>query len=229
MRIIGRRGCRGPVYTEAQVVDQILVECHTVLNTRILIPRQVKSRKSRHVGARRCSCVWRDRRTVIDGVTREDRMRIGKVVVDASHTVIFTGAAFVSRDQLTGSISIVRPVRGWHPIEKLLYLRIDRSGGTSARAGALAARRVASRRKEALMCKRIRYRSNCGGCLDLAKSFIVGKKERAIVLQRPSDSRAKLIANERRDRIVSQVKIVLGIERRIPMQFPQRSVKLVAA
>ena len=72
------------------------------------------------IGARRRSDVWHQRRTVIDGVAREDRMRIGKVVVDANHTVIFTGVAFVSGDQFAGSIPIVWSVRRRHQIEKLL-------------------------------------------------------------------------------------------------------------
>ncbi len=59
-------------------------------------------------------------------------MRIGKIVVDANHTVIFTGIAFISCDKFAGSISIVWSVRRRHQIEKLLRLRVDRNGGTSA-------------------------------------------------------------------------------------------------
>ncbi|MGB6696681.1 MAG: hypothetical protein WBE56_21000 [Terracidiphilus sp.] len=70
---------------------------------------------------------------------------------------------------------------------------------------------------------------NCRRCLDFAKTLIVGKKECAIPLQRPSGRGAELIADERRDRVGAQVKIVLSVERRIPMQFPQRPVKLVTA
>src|SRR5580700_12293808 len=90
MRIIARRRCRRPVDTETQLIDQFGCECRTVLNSAILIPRQVKGRESRQIGARRCSDIWHHRSTVIDGVAREDRMRIGKAVVDASHAVVLT-------------------------------------------------------------------------------------------------------------------------------------------
>src|SRR5579863_7571245 len=75
----------------------------------------------------------------------------------------------------------------------------------------------------------IGYRGNCRGCLYLAKPFIVDEEERVITLQWSSDSGTELIADELRDRTGGQIEIVPGIERRIPMQFPQRSVKLVTA
>src|SRR5580698_5481957 len=79
------------------------------------------------------------------------------------------------------------------------------------------------------MSEGIGYRSNCRGCLNFAKPLIVDKEERVITLQRPSDSGAELIADEGGDRIGTQIEVVLGVERRIPMQFPQRSPKLVHA
>src|SRR5580698_4830849 len=79
------------------------------------------------------------------------------------------------------------------------------------------------------MRESIGYRGNCRGRLYFAKPLIVDKEERAITLQRTSDSSAELIADEWRDRAVAQIEVVLSVERRIPMQFPQRSVKLVTA
>jgi hypothetical protein len=56
------------------------------------------------------------------------------------------------------------------------------------------------------MGERIGYRGNCRGCLYFAKPLIVDKEERAITLQRPSDSGAELIADELRDRIAPKSK-----------------------
>src|SRR5580704_3236046 len=75
----------------------------------------------------------------------------------------------------------------------------------------------------------IGYRGNCRGCLYLAKPFIIDEEESAIPRQRPSHSSTELIANERRNRIGGHIEVVLGVERRIPVQFPQGSVKLVTA
>ena len=61
--------------------------------------------------------------------------------------------------------------------------------------------RITSGWQQSLMGEGIGYRGNCRGCLYFAKPLIVGKEERAITLQRPSDSGAELIADERRDRI----------------------------
>ena len=50
--------------------------------------------------------------------------------------------------------------------------------------------------QQSLMGEGIGYRGDCRGCLYFAKPFIVDKEERAITLQRPSDSGAELIADE---------------------------------
>src|SRR5580693_6096071 len=152
-------------------------------------------------------------------------MGVGKVVVDANHAVVLTGVAFVRGDQFAGSIPIVRSVRDRQQIEKRLYQRIHRNGDASARVGVAAGGRITSGWQETLVGEGIGYRGDCRGCLYLAKSLIVDKKERAITLQWSSHSSAELIANEWWDRIGGQIEVVLGIERRIPMQFPQRSVK----
>ena len=47
---------------------------------------------------------------------------------------------------------------------------------------------------------------------DFAKPLIVGKEERAIPLQWPSDSGTELVADEWGDRVGAQVKIVLSVE-----------------
>src|SRR5580704_9967623 len=79
------------------------------------------------------------------------------------------------------------------------------------------------------MGKGVGHRGDCSGRLYLPKSLVVDKEEGTIMLQWPSGSSAELIADEWWDRIGGQIEVVLGIERRIPMQFPQRSVELVAA
>ena len=128
-------------------------------------------------------------------------MCVGKVVVDANHTVVLTGCAFVRGDQFAGSIPIVRSVRRRHQIEKRLYQRIDRNGDTSAGSGVAAGGRITSGGQQSLMGKGVGHRGDCRGCLYFAKSLIVDKEERAITLQWPADSGAELIADERRDRV----------------------------
>src|SRR5580693_7483599 len=109
-------------------------------------------------------------------------MRVGKVVVDAKHTVVLTGATFVRRDQFPGSISIVWSVRSGHQIEKLWYQRINRNRDTTAGTGVVADGRIASGWQQSLMREGIGYRSNCRGCLNFAKPLIIGKEECAITL-----------------------------------------------
>src|SRR5580658_3362753 len=111
MRIIDRRGCSRPVDAEAQLIDPSRPECRAVLNSAILIPRQVKGGESWRIRSRGRPDVWNQRGTVIHGVAREERMGIGKVVIDANHAVVLTGVAFVRGDQFAGSIPIVRSVR----------------------------------------------------------------------------------------------------------------------
>src|SRR5580692_12999927 len=79
------------------------------------------------------------------------------------------------------------------------------------------------------MSKGIGHRGDCRRRLYLPKSLIVGKEEGMIMLQWPSDSSAELIADEGRDRTGAQIEVILRVERRIPMQFPKRSVKLITA
>ncbi len=73
------------------------------------------------------------------------------------------------------------------------------------------------------------YRGDRRGRLYFAKPLIVYKEERMIALERPSNSGAELVPNELRNRTFAQIKIVLSVDRRIPMQLPQGSVKLVTA
>src|SRR5580693_6477900 len=156
-------------------------------------------------------------------------MCTGKVVVYAHHTVIFAGVTFIRGDQFAGPIPIVWSVRRRDQIEKRLYRRIDRNGDTPAGSSAAASGRITSGGQESFMGKSIRYGGNCSRRLYLPKPLIVDKEERVITLQWATESRAELIADELRDRTGGQIEIVLGIERRISMQFPQRSVKLVTA
>ncbi len=69
------------------------------------------------------------------------------------------------------------------------------------------------------MGKRIGYRGNCRGCLHFTVPLIVCKKEGAGMRQRPSDSSAELVAHERWYWCSAQIKVVLGIERGIPVKF----------
>src|SRR5580704_4261776 len=156
-------------------------------------------------------------------------MGVRKVVVDANHTVVLSSCAFVSGDQFAGSIPIVWSVRRRHQVEKRLYQRIDRNGDAPAGGGAGAGGRIAGEWQQSLMGERIRYRGDCRGCPYLMESLIVGKEESSITLQRPSKSSTELIADELRDRIGAQIEVVLSVERRTPIQFPERSVKLVTA
>src|SRR5580700_2373457 len=139
-------------------------------------------------------------------------MGAGKVLVDANHTVVLTSCAFVSGDQFAGSVPIVRPVRRRQHTEKRLYQTIHRNGDTSAGGGVGASGRITR-----------------GWQQYLTESLIVGKEESSITLQRPSDSSTELIADKLGDRIGAQIEVVLSVERRTPIQFPQRSVKLVTS
>src|SRR5580692_1104208 len=156
-------------------------------------------------------------------------MFVGKVVIDANHAVVLTGVAFVRGDQFAGSIPIVRSVRRRQQIEKRLYQRIHRNGDTATRVDVAASGRIRSGWQQTLMREGIGYRGNCRGCLHLAKPFIVDEEERVIMLQWPSDSGTELIADEWRDRTCGQIEVILSVHGRIPVQFPQRSVKLVTA
>src|SRR5579862_3911872 len=156
-------------------------------------------------------------------------MSAGEVVVDSDHPVVLTGVAFVSGDQLAGSISIVRSVRRRQQIEKRLNQWIDRDGGASAANSVAAAGRITRGWQQSLMGEGVGYRGNCRGRLYFAKPLIVYKEERMIALERPANAGAELVPNELRDRTFAQIEIVLSIEQRIPMQLPQGSVNLVTA
>src|ERR1700735_341414 len=135
-------------------------------------------------------------------------MGAGKVLVDANHAVVLTSCAFVSGDQLAGSVPIVRSVRRRQHTEKRLYQRIHRNGDTSAGGGVGAGGRITRGWQQSLMGESIRYRGNCRGRLYLTESLIVGKEESSVTLQRPSKSSTELIADELRDRTGAQIEIV---------------------
>jgi hypothetical protein len=71
------------------------------------------------------------------------------------------------------------------------------------------------------MGKRVGRRGNCCGRLRFTKSLVVRKEEGAIVRQRPSDSGTELVAHEWWDRAATQIKVVPGIERGIPVKLEQ--------
>src|SRR5271165_673356 len=139
-------------------------------------------------------------------------MGVRKVVVDANHTVVLARAALISGDQFAGSIPIVWSVRSRQQIKKRSCQGIHRNGDASARSSVAAGRRVGSGGQQSLMRQGIRHRGNCRGCLYFAKPLIIGKKEGAITPQRPSDSGAELIADERWDPTVAEIEVVLSVE-----------------
>src|SRR5580698_9913860 len=104
-------------------------------------------------------------------------MCIGKVVIDAHHTVVLAGVAFVRGDQFAGSIPIVRAVRDRQQTEKRLYQRIHRNGDTATRVGVAAGGRIRSGGQQSLMGKGVRDRGDCSSRLYLPKSLVVGKEE----------------------------------------------------
>src|SRR5579862_2344511 len=130
-------------------------------------------------------------------------MGAGEVVVDADHAVVLTGVAFVSGDQLAGSISIVRSVRRRQQIEKRLNQRIDRDGGASAANSVAAAGRITRGWQQSLMGEGVGHGGNCRNRLYFAKPLIVYKEERMIALKRPSNSGVELVPDELRDRTVA--------------------------
>jgi hypothetical protein len=107
---------------------------------------------------------------------------------------------------------IARSVRRRQEIEKRLYQRIDRYDDTSAWGGVAAAGRITRGWQQSLMGKGIRYCGNCRGCLYFPKPLIVGKEERVITLQWPSDTSTELIADEWRDRTGAQIELALSVE-----------------
>src|SRR5580698_1911194 len=139
-------------------------------------------------------------------------MGAGKVVVDANHTVVLAGGAFVSGDQFAGSIAIVRAVRDRQQIEKRLYQGIHRNGDTAPWVDVAASGRIASGGQQSLMGKGVGHRGDCSRRLYLPKSLVVDKEEGTIALQWPAESSAELIADELRDRISGQIEIVLRVQ-----------------
>src|SRR5580704_8411241 len=139
-------------------------------------------------------------------------MGAGKVVVDANHTVVLAGGAFVSGDQFAGSIAIVRAVRDRQQIEKRLYQGIHRNGDTAPWVDVAASGRISSGGHQPLMGEGVGHRGDCSRRLYLPKSFIVYKEEGVIMLQRPSDSSTELIADKLRDRTGGQIEIVLRVQ-----------------
>src|SRR5579862_4173911 len=156
-------------------------------------------------------------------------MSAGEVVVDADHPVVLTGIPFVSGDQLAGSIPIVRSVRRRQQVEKRLNQRIDRNGDTPAVNHVTAAGRITRGWHQSLMREGVGYGGNCRNRLHFAEPLVVYEEKRMVALERPSNSGVELVPDELRDRTVAQIEIVLRVERRIPMQLPQGSVKLVTA
>src|SRR5215469_17936800 len=95
------------VDTEPQLVQHFRSEIAAVLNSEVLIPRLMKCRESRDEGSRWCRDIGNYRRTVIDHVTPEYRMRVGEVVVDTGHAEILSAGTLVGGDQVPGSVPVI--------------------------------------------------------------------------------------------------------------------------
>src|SRR5215813_9291820 len=108
-------------------------------------------------------------------------MLVGEVMIDADHPAVLISGALVGANQVPGSVPIVCSIRRREQIKELLHARINSDANTRVRSGVAAARLVTSGGQQALMGKRVGYRSNCCGCLYLAKALIVRKEEGAIM------------------------------------------------
>src|SRR5215467_6064749 len=108
-------------------------------------------------------------------------MRVGEVVIDTNHAVVFISGALVGSDYVPGSVPIVCPVRSGKQIEEPLYARINSDGDARVRSGVAAAPRVAGRRQQTLMGSRIGHSGNCRGCLYFSEPIIICIKKGAIM------------------------------------------------
>src|SRR5579863_4818346 len=126
--------------------------------------------------------------------------------------MVLTGVALICGYQVPSSIATVCPVRRRNQIEELLYLGVDRDGNTPIWSCACAGRWVAGRGQQTSMGKHAGHDGDCSGGLYLSKALKVRKEERAITRQGPPEPGSELIANEWRNRIGAQIKIVLSVE-----------------
>src|ERR1051326_3065919 len=117
-------------------------EISAVLNSKVLIASLVLDGKARDISSRWCAEIRRQGRTVINDVTREYRMRIREVVVDTEHAVILTRVSLIGRDQVAGSVPIVRSIRSRKQFQELLYARINANGNAPVRRRRAAAPRI---------------------------------------------------------------------------------------
>ena len=122
-----------------------MAEIPAILNSKVLIATFMKRRKAWDVSSGRCPEIRDQSRAVINDVTCEERMRVGEVVVDTDHAVILVGVALVRRDQVSGSVTVIRSIRRKKEREKLLYPRTDWDGNATARVGFPARSRIAGR------------------------------------------------------------------------------------
>src|SRR6516165_1254868 len=110
MRINDGSGRGRAVDTESQFVEHFMAEIPAVLNGKVLIASFMKRREAWDV-----SSGWRSEirdygRAVIDGVTHENRMRVGEVVVSPDHAVVLISSTFIGGDQVCGSVPVVRSI-----------------------------------------------------------------------------------------------------------------------
>src|SRR5215469_11081669 len=204
-------------------------EIPAVLNAKVLIAGLMADSEPWYVSSGWRSEIGDYGRAVIDDVTHEKRMRVGEVVVSPDHAVVLISSAFIGGDQVCGSVPVVCSICWGKQREELLYARINSDRNTATRVGVAARSSIAGRGQQALMSKGIGDRRNRRGCLHFTEAFVAGEKECAVMHDWAADGRAELVAHEWWDRRVTQIKVVLGVEGSISVQFEQRSVVLVTA
>ena len=82
-------------------------EIPAVLNRKVLIASFMNRREAWDVSSRWRSEIRDYGRAVINDVTHEERMRIGKLVVSPDHAVVLISSTFIGRDQVSGSVPVV--------------------------------------------------------------------------------------------------------------------------
>src|SRR5262249_11537460 len=92
---------------------------------------------------------------------------------------------------------VICSIRSREQVKKLPHARIDCDGNTRARRCVTAGRRVAVRRQQTFMRKRVRHCGDCGGCSYFPESLIVRVKKRATAHQRTANSSTELVADKR--------------------------------
>src|SRR4029077_8941584 len=128
---------------EAEFVEQPGPEIFPILQSEVLVPSCMTHWKAGDVRAGGRTKIGNHRRTVIHYVTPKQRMDIGEIVIDADHSTVLTCCAFIGSDQITRSVTIVRPVRSRKKGKKRLHAGINTDGNATVGSGTAASARIA--------------------------------------------------------------------------------------